>query len=353
MRGQSLKDLYESTTGKTPLEKGERLACRIHDLMEADEGKQPRLKPEDFSLKEIAEAVDPTAFPVITGQLVSKKLMDAFKVRDKIGPKVTTTFTSKLQVDKVPGVYYETEIHNLNSGEPYPHSGNLKEKYVQLEGAKRGMILDITEEAIMFDQTGLVLKRAADFGEAMAADKEKKILYTMQDISGYEAYYPNGSQTALYISANSIDNALEDFTDIDAAEAKLGAMTDENGDPIDVMSGSIVMLVPIALKTMAARLRGAIMPGVANAEANPYADAYQPYASPYLDTNSTTAWFYGDAKRTFLWKEVIPLQTLVRKNNDNDDAWNRDVKASYKCRYYGDCGAQDYRFFIKSTGTVS
>ncbi len=323
----------------------------IRKLNEILEGDKPLAKPEDFSIKELYEAVDSTAFPVIAGTLISKKIMDSFTARAKVGDLLVDTFTSKLSIDKIPGVYEEGTMKKVGQGMPYEHIGNIQEKWVQIEGDKYGKMLDITEEALLFDQTGLILRQAAMIGEGAAEFREKHILNTVQDITGYRAYYPSGVVTDLYSVAhdNTIANALEDHTDLDAAFIKLGGMTRENGDPIDVQADTI--LVPIALFTAASRLyKSTVIVGGANAEPNPFSGKFNPVSSPYLDAQSTTAWYLGNFKKQFVWKSVIPLQVLTRKDTTNEAAWERDVIAQYKVRYYGECGAVDYRFVIKSTG---
>jgi len=347
--GQSFRDLYESE-GRD----ADKLCLRIGKLMEADGEKAPLLTPDDFSIREIHEAVDTTAFPLITGKLISKKLMDAFLAEKKVGDLLTTPFNSKLQIDKVPGVYEAGAMEKVGQGMPYGHSGDLKEKYVQIEGSKYGKILDITEEMIMFDQTGLVMKTAKDIGEGAAAFREKHIINTIQDLTGYRAYNPAGVETDLYSGghANILTNKLEDETDLNAANILFGAMTKENGDPINVQAN--VILVPVALEMTAGKLyKSTVVVGGANAAPNPWSGRFNPIASPYLDANSAIIWYLGNFKKEFVWKSVIPMQVLTRKQGtDNDDEWNRDVKASFKTRYYGECGALDYRFVVRSTGAV-
>ena len=344
--GQSFRDLYESLGT-------EKLLLKISDLMEKKGDTPAQLMPEDFSIREIKEAVDPTAFPLITGQLISKKVMDAYTLHTKVGDMLTTRMPSSLQVDKVTGITEAGEMKKVKPGMPYEHTGDLGEKWVQIEGDKYGKILDITDEVVRFDQTGKILMRAGQIGAGAAAFREKHILYTIQDIAGYRAYYPSGAVADLYSEghANILSNKLEDHTDLDAAFVLLGAMEDEKENPIVVMPNTI--LVPTALFTIANTLyKSAVVVGGANAQPNPFAGVFNPVSSPYLQKQSAVKWYLGNFKQQFVWKEIFPMQVLTRKSNDNEAAWERDIKASFKVRYFGECGAIDYRFVARSSGTV-
>jgi len=119
--------------------------------------------------------------------------------------------------------------------------------------------------------------------------------------------------------------------------------------------------VPKALETVAKRLiNNSLLPasrlgltGVVDSqnEANPFAGAYTVLSSPYLDMVSTSHWYLGDFKAQFLEKVVYPLQVLTRMDAKNDPAWERDIKAQYKVRYWEQPGAVDYKYVVKSRGT--
>lgn len=362
--------------------KGERadfklLAGRLIRRMDEDTAKKENfavLLTEDASIKEIhrfCEAVDITQFPIIARTLIEKKVMEAFNAQPKIGDQLVTPMQSKLEVSRIPGADVKSNMRDIEPGMPYHHDADIEEKYVVIEGKKRGDILDITEEAIMFDQTGLVLREAGKFGEQAAIDREKKIVYTIQDATvanvNYYAFYPSGTRVALYSGtvavthpySNLIDHALQHWTDLDHAKTQFTTFRDVNAEPIWVIPK--ILLVPLALETVAERLiKNALLPagrigqtvvGDSPMEANPFANKYTVLASPYLDIVSTTNWYLGDFKKQFLEKVVYPIQVLTRKDQKNDYAWERDIVAQYKIRYYSQPGAVDYKYVVKSRGT--
>lgn len=196
-------------------------------------------------------------------------------------------------------------------------------------------------------------------------------MYTIQDATvnnvNYYAYYPTNSRVAIYSGtvatthpySNLIDHRLQHWTDLDAAKTQFTTMRDAQGEPIFVQPK--ILLVPLALETMAERLiKNALLPaarvgtGVPSdspLEANPFANKYKVLASPYLDIVSTAHWYLGDFKKQFLEKVVYPIQVLTRRDTKNDYAWERDIVAQYKIRYYTQPGAVDYKYVVKSRGT--
>lgn len=389
-KGLSLQRLHESArtrlrgAGLDPDRRGRGMRLDFVTLREdlrnlldpkwCDKNNKVALKCEDFSIQELyhfCESVDVTQFPVITATLVEKKVIDAFNNMPTVGDKLVTKFPSKLQISKVPGADLSLNMRDIEPGMPYHHDADIAEHYVQVEGKKRGDILDITEEAILFDQTGLVLREAEKFGKKAALDRERKILYTIQDATvggvNYYAYYPSGSRVALYSGAvalthvysNLMDHALQHWTDLDHAKTMFTAMRDNTGDPILVEPK--ILLLPKAKETVGKRLiANTMVPGARIGvtgvtdnpnEANPFANAYEVVASVYLDIVSTTAWYLGDFKEQFVEKEVYPLQVLTRKDDKNEPAWERDIIAQYKVRYYSQPAAVDYRYVVKSRGS--
>jgi hypothetical protein len=361
---KKMKDFYQSC-GRTEAERLHAFLKRMDDIMASKGDEKPLMRPEDWSIAEIYEAVHPSAFPLVTKKLLSKKIMGAYTMADTIGDQLTETFTSNLIIDRIPGFSTGGNIEAVLPGANYQHTGVVEEKWVQIVGQKYGKILDITWEAIKFDQTGQILRRAGMIGKDAAIYREKMIMNTIQDIAGYYAWYVGSAdaesvtRTALYSTSttaphrtsNQVTNALVNHTDINAAVILLGLMVDEKGDPIVVNPKTL--LVPVALEMVARSIyNSTVLIGGANSQPNPFAGKFAPLSSPYLDAQSSIIWYLGDFASQFVWKEVIPLQVLTRKDEKNEPAWERDVVAQYKVRFYGDCKATDYCHVVKSTGAV-
>jgi hypothetical protein len=64
----------------------------------------------------------------------------------------------------------------VRPGMPYPNVG-LNEDYIETPSTtKHGFIVPVTREAIFFDRTHLILQRAAEVGEVLGLNKEKRLL---------------------------------------------------------------------------------------------------------------------------------------------------------------------------------
>ncbi len=334
---------------------------------------------DNFSLREIAdalggdtrpssaeplfrEAVSASQFNTIVGTLLSNQVQEAYTPYTKVIEQLVSTFTSTLESDTIPGGYLNAPLVSVGEGAEYAHVANIKEKYVTIDHDKRGVILDVTEEAVRFDRTGIVMREAAKMGELMGRDDESIGMKVIQDATGYKGWNPGGSQEDLYQNAggstnhtydNLVTDVLTDYTDINALWTLMKLMKDENGNPITI--DPKILLVPVALDVTARNIvNNAFIFSASTAQpaiANPFANRFSVISHPDLDAQSSTAWYLGDFKRQFVKKIVIPFQVLTRRMGDNnEDAWRRDIAASVKVRYDAKYGATDYVYVGKSTG---
>jgi hypothetical protein len=353
------------------------MASRIARRLELKEDDAKALRPDNFSLREIAEglggdtrpgsdqpifseAVTASQFSTLVGTLLSTQVMKAYNEAAKVADQLVTKFQSTQEVDRVPGAYLTGTLEDVSEGGEYPHTADVEEKYVTIGHGKRGLILDVTDEAVRFDRTGLVMDRASQLGRRMARDRESRIISVIQDLTNYKAWYPSGAQSDLYANAagagndhaydNLVTDVLADYTDLNALYLLLRLMKDENGDPINVMPTTL--LVPVTLELTATRIiNNEILPGGTNNERNPFANRFGIISTPDLDTQSTTQWYLGDFKSAFKEKVVIPPQVMSRRYGDNnEDAWRRDIVASFKVRYDSQVRAVDYVYVGKSSG---
>ena len=306
-----------------------------------------------------------SAFTNITGELISKKVIAGYKSVSGIGEHLTTKYPSKLRDERIPGFSSHDNVKEVTEGDAYEEAG-FHDKYVTTgDPKKKGRIISITEEAVHYDQTGLLLQRAFLLGERAALDKEKTILKTVLGID--DRYYPSGVETAIYAAApyKITSNALVDWTDIEKAELDgFGEMLDDMGEKIIVLPKAI--LVPSALKRTALRILHAteIIHGdyddaasIKTKSLNPVKNEYKVLSSPLIHSLQITAgtdagiaksnWWFGEFGRQFWWKEVFPIQTFKAQNN-NIQQFERDIVSRYKVRFFGNCFVVDQRYVIKN-----
>jgi hypothetical protein len=237
--------------------------------------------------------------------------------------------------------------------------------------SKKGRLLDVTEEAVTFDQTGQIMMRARQLGEVTAQEREKTIVRGVADVaSGTPVYRPAGTSEQLYSAGNSnllsTATPLVDYTDIDEARVYHATNVvddreaDESGSGEPVLWDPRILLVAEENKFAAMQIvnatsvatAGGATSGLAMTTANPAAGMIA-LSSPFLDAaagadqwDDASDWFIGDFKRQFVWKEIWPLQTFRAPSSD-PSSFDRDIVARFKVRYYGGVNAIDERYVVK------
>lgn len=298
------------------------------------------------------EAVDTTAFNVITGEVIAQKVMDAYKARESVADRLVEVVSSNRKTENVVGFTALEGLNEVSEGMPYEDSG-IGEKYVEIDNSKYGRVLSITEEAIQFDQTGQLLSRASQFGTKAKIKRERLILEGVID-ANYSAgvsgvYKPGGTIAQLYSSGNENLNTGAggiDDTNLSTAYNALRTTTDEEDNYIATSSSLLLMCHPSVVKTAHVMTNSTLIPSSDYNDANYWKGMFTPVENPYI--GATTTWFLGDFKSQFRWQEVWPIQVL-RAVPGSDFDFHRDIRAAFKVRFFGGVGAIDHRFVQKQT----
>ncbi len=362
------------------------------------------LKPEDFSIRELAEAtlgdsrvrqmdprggnvalmeagegVDVTAFSNITGQIVQSKILGAYRQEAFVVSKLVDTVPTRLDGEKIPGVgRVSDDVAEVHPGMPYPNLG-FAEDYIETpQTTKRGFIVPVTREAIFFDRTHLVLQRAAEVGEILGLNKEKRLIDLVIGATNnykstgteYNTYYAAGAHplgTATGSWANQITDELDDWTDVDAAEQMFADILDPNtGEPV-LIQATIVLVMP-AYRHAAHRVfntaeitystgSGATTTTVANPLGNYTVTesrlAYRRMlAAGYAAADAKKYWFIGDFRKAFAYMENWPI-TVAQSPPNSEAEFNQDIVLRFKASERGAAAVINPRYVVKSTGAGS
>lgn len=307
--------------------------------------------------REAADVVNTSLFAHTMGQIIYTQMLKAYNMPELIGDSLVTVQQTNFSGEKLPGVSeIGDEVEIVNEGQPYPRA-LVGEYYIETpETIKRGLIVDVTKEAIFFDRTNLIMQRASNVGKFIAINREKRILDVVLGIS--TIYKRNGAAAvATYGSDNTVSsNALIDYTDIDAAETKFSAITDpDTGEPIVITANTLI--VPPALRTSAQRIVNATMTGRTNSEyetrvngpslLNNFTIASNQYVRQRSGSDST--WFYGNPKEAFVYMENFPLTVITNVENAYM-SFERDVISQSKASERGAAGVMERRYMMKNTG---
>lgn len=359
---------------------------------------QGHLKPEDFSIRETAEAtlspervramdprngemtlmesegVDFAAFSNIAGQIVRSKVLEAYHQEAFVLSKIVGSTPTRYDGEKIPGIGRIAEnVSEVRPGMPYPNLG-FGEDYVETpQTTKRGFIVPITKEAIYFDRTNLILQRAAEAGEVLGLNKEKRLLdlligatnnYNWKGVI-FNTYSETGTGTAPDGDwINQIDVELRDWTDVDEAEQKFAEILDPNtGEPVLIQATTV--LVTPAYRHAAHRVFSAAEiayavsgSGTTTTAANPLGNyrvaesrlAYRRIVASGIEAaKAKKYWFIGDFKKAFAYMENWPITVTVSPPNSEAD-FNQDVVVRYKASERGAAAVVNPRYVVRSSG---
>jgi hypothetical protein len=343
-----------------------------------------QMSQDGLNYVEIQEAIDSTSFPSATGMLIASRVIEGYNSVERVGDRLVTVMQSRLKSERVVGFTALEGPTEVPEGLPYQESG-FTEKYVTTETAKKGRIIEVTEETIFFDQTGQILRRASMLGEATAQEREKTILGGVLDVGsgvpGYkDVWRPQGVATPLYSAANgnfiAAATNLVDWTAIDAAlQFHAANIRDDRqvvGEQEPILWNPRQLLVARRKMGTASRILSATehrsQPGAADAtnvliSGNPLTSiipGLSIVSSPLIDYaagltgsryDDSFDWFLGDFPKQFIWQEIWPLQTM-RSRQDDEANFRRDILARFKVRYYGGIAALDNKYVLKINGTA-
>ena len=366
----------------------------IRHLAEALE--QKHLRPDDFSLRDLAEAlipegrqwvkaldprqsspvsiletgdaVDVTAFLNVTGQIIYSQILETYRHEAFVASRLVRTIPTRLDGEKIPGPSGIPEtMTEVLPGMPYPHVG-FSERYVETPSTtKHGLIVAVTREAIFFDRTHVVLRQAAEVGETLGRLKEKRILDVI--VGAVNPYRENGVAYNTYYAAGAggpwvnllAGNPLEDWTSVDRAEQLFTGMTDPvTGEPILIRPNTV--LVPSALRHTARRVFHATAisfatdgSATATTSPNPLAD-YRVFDSQLLYQRIVTSginaeaaktwWFLGDFSRAFAYMENWPL-TVTQSAPGSEADFAQDIVVRFKASERGTAAVLDPRYIVQ------
>lgn len=365
----------------------------VEHLSEALDTKQ--LRPEDFSLRDLAEAlvpdgrewvrlldprqqtpapllesegVDATAFQNVASQLIHTKILQAYTQEAFVVSKLVDTVPTRLDGEKIPGATRVADaIDEVGPGMPFPHLG-FGEDYIETPSTtKRGFIVPVTKEAIFFDRTNLVLSRAAEVGEVLGINKEKRLLDLLIGVTNnynqggvaYDTYQASSPWINVLAS-----NELVDWTNVDAAEQLLADILDPaTGEP--VLLGATNVLVMPAYRHAAHRVFNAAEIRYAASGSQPTTVAANPLgnyrvhesrlayrrviASGEAAADAQKWWFLGDFRRAFAYMENWPI-TVTQAPLGSEADFTSDIVLRFKASERGAAAVLNPRYVVKNTG---
>lgn len=328
---------------------------------------------EDVSVLQLyrsfAEANDPSKasdFTDIIGQLIYSAVLSSYTDFKTLISGLVTTVPTHQSGEKVGGVRGSGEAADeVAEAAEFP-KGSLIEDWVETPATvKRGMIVQLTREAIFFDRTHLLITRAEEVGKWMAINKEKRVIDAILGVGGSTAdhayvwqgtaYNTYGDGTGVAPAAqweNSIPNSLYGVGSLDAALSLFEQMTDPvTGDPTGIYPKTIVTssegysmalaVVQAIQLTSNPGTREPGLPAIAVTPTSSVSAGFGVYGSPWvasqLDADggrNHMEWYLGDFARAFWYMENWSIETTQAVASSLDN-FKSDIAGQWKVSEMG------------------
>lgn len=150
----------------------------------------------------------------MTAEVIHAKILEAYNQEAFVASRLVETVPTRLDGEKIPGVTrISDQVDEVAPGMPYPNLG-FDEDYIETPAtAKHGFIVPVTKEAIFFDRTNVILTRAAEVGEVLGLNKEKRILDLIVGVTNnynhkgvaYDTYQASGPWTNVLAGNELVD----------------------------------------------------------------------------------------------------------------------------------------------------
>ena len=311
-------------------------------------------------------AVDTAAFANITNQLLSSIMREPLVGEEMPFTNLIPTRQTRWNGEKIGSIANIGDIGQVvDELAPYPKAGMSEDWIETPKTTKRGVIIEVSKEAIFFDLTGDILTRARQVSMGLAIGREKRAIDCLIDENRTTHRYKwRGTSYATYQTSTPWDNvtasnALVDWSDIENANQTFNGL-------LDPMTGEPVMIEPKLLictkdlEQTARRILNAtglvVHVGGFPTSGNPSQTAWKnPYSFDILSTRrlasrlaTDTDWFYGDPARAFAYMENWARTTAEAPVNSKDE-FERDVAIAVKASERGEYVVLEPRFMSKST----
>lgn len=316
-------------------------------------------------LREAATGVSLSHFANITGQVFYNRVMEGYRQEEFIAGQLVETMNTDLSGEKVPGITGLIDsVDSIHEGMPYPQIGFTEDWIETPPTIKTGLIIAVNKEALYFDRTGLVLGRAAEVGEVIARNKEKRVLDVVLGV--VNNYKWKGTTYNTFLTSGNWINAVSgititDWNSIDTAEQLFNDMVEPNtGEPI-VIQPDTILHMPAKKHLFRQIVRATQLELRTNTSAQGTwgantVDDYKLLSSKFAykrlvasgvsTSNAKLYWYIGQFKKAFGYWQNWPI-TVVQAPDNSEPEFTQDIVLRWKASERGAAGVKDPRYVVK------
>lgn len=315
-----------------------------------------------------------SAWNATTAGLFEAKVLEVWQRPEFIGEKVCPTVASVRRAEKIVGVSMIGDIVEERKPGNAHARAPLSERYVTTPITQnKGLGVDVTREAVMFDWSKELLSQAESITLALGMRVEKLKLDTVLGVTNsytygginYNTYVASGGNYVNKLAGST--TALVDWTQLNALEQLFVGMTDqETGQPISVQARQLLVMptkVPtteqiLGWDTLATLTNSLAQRGYGN---NIYKGRYELLPTTAFVRNeminglSLTGaqadlyYYLGDFKKAFAYFQQLPL-TPIRTDANNYEMADRGLVFSMFLDEMGIPGVLEPRYVVQCTG---
>lgn len=204
--------------------------------------------------------IDPTAFAnvnaftAVVGGLIEVKILEAFQNPSLIADQLMPAEATKLNGQKVIGTNrIGDKGKRRNPGEAHQRA-QFNERWIETpETRENALAVDILKESIFFDLTGDILNVAASVGEELAYRKELEVIDTIIGVNNSFKY--NGTAYNTYATSETLgylndqSNPMVDWTSIQASMLRFARMKDPGTGKRILIQPNTILVNPARLAT--------------------------------------------------------------------------------------------------------
>lgn len=335
-----------------------------------------------------SQAVNSTAFKVITSQIMIMAMMDGAQGTRLVGDSLVRTVPTKLLgAETIPGVEgIKGGSGTVKEGTPYPKRGLGERTQTTPEKIKQGLILALTKELITATQSGLAQARLMDKARAVGFEprynKEERILravlgltnsyvenkvslntyYLAGDTHPFQAGQAAADPNAVY--RNKVANNLADHTDVNVLLQLFNRMSDPaTGRPVLVQPDTYLITPGLEMTAHMVLRATEVRVGT-----NPISIASSPVpgalgritpvvseiagrllvASGLTQAQADQYQVLFEKSKAFWYQEVWPT-TITEAPADHPDNFNNDIVSQFKASEFGEVMVADPRSTVLAT----
>ncbi len=308
------------------------------------------------------DAVDSTAFSNITSNLIRNRILADYQQEAFFCSGLMNTRPTRQREGTVPGVGnldgHDGEI--VEEGMPYQSAGYGERFTGRPRVEKRGKIVPVTRETIIFDETGVVLDRARKVGQNVGTEKEERCLRVVLGVTN--TFTENGTAFNTYGSAlftpdnDNGSNELVDWTDIENSDLLFSRRIDPDTTKPILIGVRNTLVMPAKAKTALSIINATEIRQTSGTiqtlSSNPVLGTPSPQSSALMRqialeltgiTNTDDIWIHGDIRQAFGYDEAWAI-TVVQEPMNSQASFEKDIVFRVKASEMGVAFILDPRY---------